>query len=196
MKNQLFSNFKHKQLNPQSNNELFIEDMYNINTLNGFIQTEQTPIDLLSYLLNNSDINQIINNNCNTLSKLYKLIPYHFFNSIENAEQTRFFLLTTDNLLYELNPNNNIFEEKYIFQTKPIIHISQNILYLFDSNNKTVVIENQNIITIENTPCIKFYTYDNNHIYFTTQNNPNTLYLSETCKFNYLSQNLTPRSQT
>lgn len=186
-----FSNFEYSYLNSSDNiNKLFIDSISNVNTNNGYIQSELSINDLLFELFDNINATNIQENNENILSKTIKLLPYEFINEINNQIQIRLFAISVDNILFELNLETNLFEEKYIFAEYKNDVVFNNILYIFDLNNKCVTIENDNILMIENIPNIDSFVFNDNKLYFSIKGNSNKLYISDNQNLKDISTNL------
>lgn len=186
-----FSNFKfnHSNINNDDKN-LVIEDLYNINTNNGCIQSEINLNNIISELFNDDIANNIKSNNLEVLSTFVKIIPYEYFNENSLKTEVRLFGITNNYKLYELNKDTCIFEEKYLFEHIPKDILSENILYIFDINNKCVIVENENILSIENIPYIETFSSDFNYLYFTTNKNPSKILITEKCHLKNISTNL------
>ena len=186
-KNLFISNFKFNQQNKNNDNLLNIEEYFNVNTNNENIQTELSLNNILYELYDSNLASNIIQNNEDILSKTIKIIPYEFFNDLNVLKQIRLFAISSDEVLYELNYETNNFEEKYIFNKFIKDLFIYNVLYLFDSNNKCLVIEENNIISVENIPTIKSCCQIENTLYFSIENYPNKFYFGQDIQIKDLS---------
>ena len=178
----LFSNFKYDYLNKNENiNTLPIEEISNLKTDNGYIESELSTKEFLYELFNENEISILKEQNSEIINNTIKFIPYEFFNENTNKINSRLFCITQENKLFELNFESLNFEEKYIFSDLKNDVIYNNILYLFDSENKCIVIEDNNILTIENIPYINSFVSDDDNLYFSIDNIPNKIFISD-CK--------------
>lgn len=178
----LFSNFKYDYLNKNENiNTLPIEEISNLKTDNGYIESELSTKELIYELFNENEISILKEQNSEIINNIIKFIPYEFFNENTNKINSRLFCITQENKLFELNFESLNFEEKYIFSDLKNDVIYNNILYLFDSENKCIVIENNNILTIENIPYINSFVSNDDNLYFSIDNIPNKFFISD-CK--------------
>ena len=178
----LFSNFKYDYLNKNENiNTLPIEEISNLKTDNGYIESELSSKELIYELFNENEISTLKEQNREIINNTIKFIPYEFFNENTNKINSRLFCITQENKLFELNFESLNFEEKYIFSDLKNDVIYNNILYLFDSENKCIVIENNNILTIENIPYINSFISNDDNLYFSIDNIPNKIFISD-CK--------------
>jgi len=177
------SNFKYKQSASQDNfNTLAIDRLVNTKTNNGCIQTLFSENNLIDFLFDSNTALNIKTINSEILKTITKIIPYEYFDNINTSKHFRFFAISNDNKLFELNMENFLLNQCYTFISQPKIIQSNNTLYFFDSYNKCVLIENKNLLTVENIPLIKTFATDNSHIYFVLENQPNKLFISEKCE--------------
>ena len=168
--------------------------MSNINTSNGFIQSELSANIFLNELFNEDETNLILENN-NTISKIKKFTIYEYFNEIVNKKEIRLFAISIDDILFELNNETFVFEEKYKFSELKNEVICNNILYYFDSNNRCVVIEENNILSVENIPQINTFVFSENKLYFSIETIPNKIFISEDNNLKDISLNLEQYSE-
>jgi len=168
--------------------------MSNINTNNGFIQSDLSANTFLNELFNDGKANLILENN-NIIHKIKKFTTYEFFNEIDGKIITRLFAISKNDILYELNNETFIFEEMYKFSELKNEIIFNNILYYFDSDNSCVVIEENNILSIEYIPQIKSFVFDENKLYFSIENIPNKIFISEDKNLKDISLNLEQYSE-
>lgn len=188
---QFYSNFKHRfNEKLDSFKDLVVDDLFNINLDNDFIESEYSNVNLFDYFYNETESNTIKLNNKDIIEKSLIITPYEFFDEIENIKTTRLFLLDISNQLFELNKDTALFEFKHSFSTKPRLIFSKNCLYYFDSNNTALVIENKNLPSVENIPHINSFTNDKTYLYFTVEDIPNKVFITELCELKNLSNHL------
>ncbi len=184
------SNFKYKQINNQDNyNNLVIENIQNVNLSQGIIQSLFSECDIIDILFNQERASIIKNLNNNCLNSFIRYIPYEYFDDNLNEIKLRLFALSSNNNLYKLNNDSNIFEIQYSFNTIPKIILSKNTLYFFDSNDKCILVENENLISIENIPQIKSFASTITNLFFVLENQPHKLFIAEDCELKNISTN-------
>lgn len=191
MKNKtiFFSNFKHNPTNKvDSENSLIIDEINNAKNTNGFIESNCAYKNTIDYLFDTNTSNIINKNNSSLLNKCKQIIPYYF--KTESGEDKLRYFAICNNDLYELNLGTCFFELVYHFLTFPKILSNKNNIYLFDKNNKCVIISENNSLQIENIPTLKSFTVFNNILYFTTNENPFKIYFTEECSLKDLSSNV------
>lgn len=190
-KSQFYSDFKYNPINTLNTyNNLLINDSFNINTENNTIKSCGFQSDLFKQLFNAEIAEDIKSNNFELLKSITKIIPYEYFNEINNCFENRIFALDESFSFYELDLNSHSLKNIYTFISNPKIIQSDDILYFFDEDNKCVLIENSNLLTVEELPKIKSFTTNSTKIYFTLENKSNILYASELCKLKDLSKNI------
>lgn len=186
-----YFNFK---LNPSNNfntDQLVLDNLFNLNTDQGYLQSELSIEDAFEVLLNNTDLaNTIKNLNQEILAQTTRFIPYQFISDTNNKAFTRFFVLTANYKLYELDYDTNIFLEIYEFSSNPNIIFSEDILYFLESSGNCLIIENINNNLVEYLPQISTFVYSSKNLFFSTLSNPYIVYKSDICKLKDLSQNL------
>ena len=169
--------------------------MFNVNVTDGSIKSEIFENNVLKSLLDNEQYAIINSNNQTIINKIKQFIPFEFFDEISNGYEKQLYAIDTTNILYKLNETTSIFEQKYSFNQFPEIIHSNNYIYLFDSNEKCVVISNSNTITIENLPKIDCFDFDENNIYFSVNNRPFSVFRGSKCELKDLSANTEQYSQ-
>lgn len=185
------SNFKYKKSISQDNfNSLTIDRLVNTKTNNGCIQTLFSENDILDVIFDSNTVLNIKSLNSEILKSITKIIPYEYFDSINTSKHLRLFAISNDNKLFELNMENLLLNHCYTFLSQPKIILSNNTIYFFDSNDKCVLIEDKNLLTIENIPLIKTFAFDDTHLYFVLENHPNKLFISEKCELKNISSNI------
>lgn len=190
-----FANFNYQYTNINENiNNLSIENISNVNTNNGFVQSELSANSFLDEIFNEEKANFIFDSNY-MISKVKKFTVYEYFNEINNKKETRLFAITIDDILFELNNETLIFEEKYKFLKLKNEVIFNNILYFFDTDNKCVVIEENNILSVENIPQISSFAFYESKLYFSIDSTPNKIYISENKNLKDISLNLEQYSE-
>lgn len=186
-----YSNFKYNPIDPASNKDsLEIDDLYNVSVSNNAIASAISEEEILENFFNETEIVTIKTNNTELLKTIYEYIPYQFYNDVNQIYKTRLFVITNDNKLYELNLTTYTFELLYTFTVKPRIIFSNDLFYIFDSQNKCVTIDNNQVISIENLPNITSFVYDENNIYFSDETLPFHLFINNKCELKDLSSNL------
>ena len=81
----LFPNFKYDYLNKNENiNTLPIEEISNLKTDNGYIESELSSKELLYELFNEKEISILKEQNSEIINNTIKFIPYEFFNENTN----------------------------------------------------------------------------------------------------------------
>lgn len=189
-KSQFYSNFKYNPSNKINNqNNLSINDLFNISTENETIKSCGFQSDLIQNLFTPEISNTITQNNKEIIDSIIIITIYEYFNEINQGFEKRVFALSENFNLYELDYSSCIFTSIYSFTSKPKIIESNNILYYFDSNENCLLIENNNIPIIEKLPKIKSFTTDSTNIYFTLENQSNILYIDKIFQLKDLSVN-------
>lgn len=190
-KNIIFSNFKYNPIDPTSSKlSLEIDNLYNVDISNNIIISEISQKEVLDNLFNETDTIAIKANNTEILKTIYEYIPYQFFDDVNKIYKTRLFVITNDKKLYELNLSTYTFEFLYAFTVNPRIKFSNDLIYIFDYQNKCVTIDNNQVISIETLPNILSFVCDENHIYFSDESLPYHFFINNKCEIKDLNSNL------
>lgn len=186
-KTYLFSNFKFSPNNKNDNDNLQIDSMINVSAENGYIESELNHGELIEILIEEQKREIVKQNNTELLKNIVRFIPYTFFEPGLNVFSERLFAISFENNLYELNNETNIFELKYNFSKFPKIIQNKNSIFLFDSNNKSIVIESNNNVSIEQIPTINSFIADTEKLYFSLELKPFSFFVSEQTELRNLS---------
>lgn len=187
-KNLFISNFKFNPIN-NKNDGLTIKEFYNISLKNGYIKSAIALQNSLYELFDKETAEQIENNNQEVLNTAKQIIPYEFFDELTNKYVLNLYSLNSEEKLYKLNNNTNIFELKYTFSNHPNLINSDNELYFF-SDNECVFISENSTLEILTLNEINSFTKDANSLYFTLKKSPQNLYITELIKLKEISNNV------